>query len=127
MEDVRLSPPEVYAKIAELVRFLTGGEAKNVHLSYDIDNAPRTNIGIPMPRPIVKDPLKPRHLKMLSVLGKSPKAMTRKELRSAMTGGRSKDVQGSWGRAVSELVSRGLIFERDGVLSDTIEKLEIKE
>ncbi len=114
---------QLYAAINDLLRKeLHHAGAINVQISWDTPGAGHSTLAVPAPVVSTVKPLVRRQLVILNKLAQSPKPLTRKEI-----AGKGKRIEGSWGRLVKDLLSRKLIFERDGLLSDTQEKLETKD
>lgn len=60
-------------------------------------------------------------LKMISVLSRSPLPLSRKQLAKAMN---RQSAEGKFGVQVNDLLSRNLIIERNGMLTDVVDKYE---
>ena len=94
-------------------------EATEAELAFKSADGRRSVIAINIVKPESK--LGGTHLRILALLAKNVKPLTRKDIWKAM---HLKSGEGKFGLRVNELLSRKLIFERDGVLVDDVKKFE---
>ena len=105
-------------------------DATEAEFAFKSADGRRSVIAINIVKPESK-PFTRMQLKMLSVLGKSPVPLTRKELAkltqpAAVAAGRDPVdlTRGRWGKDLGELLSSGVVFEDDGKVTDAVSKLE---
>lgn len=122
-DDARLSPQDVYAKIAELVHFLSPG-ACNLKLRYD-SPAGRCVLAIPDGATVPKlATLKTNERLILEVLKASHMPLNAKAIARKVSSGTLKTYKGTFGRTLNRMVSSGVLFKSGGLYTDDPRKFE---
>ncbi len=116
-----LPPNEVYAKIAECIRFLAPPGAVGAKITFTIPGEGDGVIPIPLVQAVAPEKLKTTEAAILELLRKSKSPLSAKEIAGKLGYSAAK---GNFGVTLRSMVSSGVLYKSAGLYTDDPSKFK---